>query len=566
MSLDDIKLGRTVFDESNDALFILRPEDLRILDVNATAQRLTQWSRRDLLETTIDRILSGSDPERVVQLFTACRKTIIFHSKEQYTLKRRFGGKLYTNVSASRLHGPDKTLSLVAVRDVTEKTQAQKALYRYHEELQRACETAEAANRAKSEFLANMSHEIRTPMTAIMGFADVALGRSKDPETVDALHTIQRNGEFLLEIINEILDLSKIESGQLKAELIQCSPFEIMADVGSAIVSRAHAKGLSLEIAHEGPLPLLIWSDPTRLRQLLINLAGNAVKFTETGGVQLISRLIDRETESPKIQFDVIDTGIGMTEDQVDRVFEPFIQGDSSTTRQFGGTGLGLTISQRIVELLGGRIDLRTQPGSGSTFSITISTGSLANVPVVNDPGEIEHSSRAVAESALVSDRLESRVLLAEDSPDNQRLVSYFLEKVGVEVAVATNGEQAVNLALAAWANGSPYDVILMDMQMPVLDGYEATRQLRESGYDGAIVALTAHAMDRDREECLAAGCNAFQTKPINREQLLTAVKRYTRSRRGTIATDQQLLDPDFAQRVRTTETEVPRHSDDEQS
>jgi signal transduction histidine kinase/AmiR/NasT family two-component response regulator len=393
--------------------------------------------------------------------------------------------------------------------------------------LQQKAHLAEAATLAKNEFLANMSHEIRTPMTAIMGFSEVVLGNVTSPDNIEGLHTIQRNGEYLLGIINDILDISKIESGKLEVETIECSPCQILTDVASLLRVRAGAKNLSLQVEYDGAIPETIQSDPTRLRQILINLIGNAVKFTEVGKIRLVARLIDADSDSPKMQFRIVDTGIGMTDEQVRKLFQPFVQADTSTARKFGGTGLGLAISRRLAEMLGGEIVVSSAAGEGSCFSVTVATGPLDSVRLIADASEAEQSvSRDRHVNSTAS--LDCRVLLAEDGPDNQRLISFVLKKAGAEVAVAENGQVAYELATAARDAGRPFDVILMDMQMPVLDGYGATAKLRGGGYANPIIALTAHAMSSDRQKCIAAGCDEYTTKPINRQELIAIVRQYS--------------------------------------
>jgi len=401
--------------------------------------------------------------------------------------------------------------------------------------LETAKEGAEAADRSKSEFLANMSHEIRTPMTAILGFTESMLDPGlSDSEKLDAIHTIRRNGEHLLTIINDILDISKIEAGKLEVEHIRCSPVQLAAEVQSLMRVRADAKGLPFNIEFIGAVPETIESDPTRLKQILVNLIGNAIKFTETGGVRLITRFVDDDTE-PTMQFDVVDTGLGMTKEQISKLFRAFSQADTSTTRKFGGTGLGLNISKRLAEKLGGDITIESKPNAGSTFRLTIAIGSLDGVKMLNDPARavIEQKSASVAGSgsdrtpATGSSALDCRILLAEDGLDNQRLIAFVLKKAGAVVTVAENGKLAHDAALEARDAGQPFDVILMDMQMPVMDGYEATSQLRQAGYTGPIIALTAHAMASDRQKCINAGCDDYATKPIDRKKLIEAIQQH---------------------------------------
>ena len=322
---------------------------------------------------------------------------------------------------------------------------------------------AEQANKAKDEFLANMSHEIRTPMTAILGFADALLDDGlRASERLEAVQTIRRNGDHLLEIINDILDRSKIEAGKLEVERVCCSPIKLVRDTKSLMAVRAESKQLSLELEFVGPIPETIHTEPTRLRQILINLIGNAVKFTHEGSVRVVTHLVDKDTPTPKTRFCVIDTGVGMTAEQVANLFQPFIQADASTTRKFGGTGLGLAISKRLVEMLGGDITLESKRGEGSEFCVTIQAGPLHGVKMIDqasmsvEPTALDSkgaaglSPRGAAQAeARGSPTLDYRILLAEDCVDNQRLISLVLKKAGADLTVVANGREAVDRVVA---------------------------------------------------------------------------------------------------------------------
>lgn len=401
----------------------------------------------------------------------------------------------------------------------------------------RLAEKAEAANRAKSQFLANMSHEIRTPMTAILGFSESLMESVRDPEAVDSVQTILRNGEHLMTLINDILDLSKIEEGQLQIEFIPCNPAEVLQEIHALMRGRAEAKSIQLRLKVQGPLPSRVRTDPTRLRQILINLVGNAIKFTEHGSVQMTASC-KQEDGLAKLAFTVEDTGMGMSPEQQTRLFRPFVQADDSMSRRFGGTGLGLTISKRLAEKLGGDIHVESEAGVGSTFRVSI----VAPVVPENESPE-ETTMPKPASPASTQDEDETaptdlsgvRCLLVEDGPDNQRLIAFVLRKAGACVEIRENGKEGLEEALRAAAAGEPYDVILMDMQMPVMDGYTATRELRAADYRLPVIALTAHAMAGSQQECLEAGCDAYANKPINRVTLTRLIANQAASVRNGV-------------------------------
>jgi signal transduction histidine kinase len=387
-------------------------------------------------------------------------------------------------------------------------------------------EKALDATRLKSEFLANMSHEIRTPMTAILGFADelettLPMKGSDDPAR-GALLTIQRNGAHLLTLINGILDLSKIEAGKFDVARTRFSPLELIADVVRLFAPRARDKRLRLIAVCDGPVPATIQSDDVRLRQVVINLVGNAVKFTETGEVRVIVRLAALDAPAGHLlEVAVEDTGPGIDVEQQQIVFEPFTQVRGDATREFSGTGLGLSLSRRLARLLGGDVVVTSALGRGSRFSARVATGPLDGVRMCL-PRELDDLLNAPTRSRpAFAFRLTGRLLLADDGEDNQRLLRAILTRAGLVVEVVGNGALAHDRALAAWELGEPFDVVLMDMSMPVMDGYEATRRLRAAGYTAPIVALTANAMAGDREKCLLAGCDDYATKPVVRAELL---------------------------------------------
>jgi len=403
--------------------------------------------------------------------------------------------------------------------------------------VQRAAELTLARNaalevaHAKAAFLAHMSHEIRTPMTAILGYVNVlADPRTTESERTSHLQTIRRNGQHLLRIINDILDLSKMEAGRMVVESVECWPLEILDQVVSLMKPRAVEKGLTFAVDYGTPMPERIRADPTRLRQILINLLGNAIKFTEVGGIRFH---VEMDPAAGLLRFRVIDTGVGLSPEAQARLFTPFTQGDPSTTRRFGGTGLGLAISKRLAEMLGGDITVQSKLERGSTFVLTLPTGPLDGVPLIGNPAEFGAAQSPVRPEVGADLAVRARILVVEDAQDNQRLFEYYLRKAGAEVAIADNGARGCEAALGAVAAGKPFDVILMDVQMPEVDGYEATRRLRAAGYRRPIIALTAHALETDRASCLAAGCDDFVTKPVDPERLIEAILQHVGQGQG---------------------------------
>jgi PAS domain S-box-containing protein len=501
---------RSLIESNIDALMTTDPAGI-ITDVNKQMEALTGCTRDELIGAPFKDCFT--DPARAE---AGIKRVLVEKSVTDYelTARARDGKQTVVSYNATTFYDRSRNLKGVfaAARDVTERK-------RVEVELQQAKAAAESASRTKSDFLASMSHEIRTPMNAIMGIADLLAKTALTPEQNRFVQIFRRSGDNLLNLINDILDLSKVEASQLDLERTEFSLSDHLEKVMEMVAPRAQEKSLALVCDIAPGVSNDLMGDPTRLRQVLLNLLGNAIKFTQSGSVSLRVEPDANSAVPTALRFTVTDTGIGIADDKLDRVFERFTQADSSTTRRFGGSGLGLTISRRLVELMGGRIWVESEVDEGSVFAFAVpfevSTAAMRPVaaPVGTGP-----------EAPLPA----LRILMAEDSPDNCTIALAYLEDTPYVVDVAETGVLACEMFKAG-----RYDLVLMDRQMPAMDGLTATRTIRawEKANDRAptpIIALTASALKGDRESCLAAGCTAYLTKPIKQAVLLQAIKDHS--------------------------------------
>jgi PAS domain S-box-containing protein len=523
---------RTLVESAGVLIWTLTP-DGTIVSLNPAFETILGWSRDDWVGRPFAVLVHPDDVARAEDLFGRAARGESLPPFE-LRLRARDGAFRIAEFLTTRPLRTRGRLDVMSIaRDVTEIRRAEETIAQA-ESLRRAKEAAEVASRTKSQFLANVSHELRTPMTAILGFTDILLGTETDADQRRRhLLAIRQNGEFLLDLITDLLDLTKVEVDKLRIESAPCDPARIVDEVVAALRPRAESRGLAVEVAYTSPIPLTVATDATRLRQILINLVSNAIKFTERGEVRL--RIGVTETGS-ELRFDVSDTGIGLSAEEQARLFEAFYRARSVAARGPSGSGLGLVISKRLAEALGGRLEFQSEPRRGSIFSLVLPIGSgpadQRRMPV---PGDVAATTETRPIPADVPAVLGTRILLAEDNEASRQVIGLFLEKAGAELVIASNGQEAIDQAIAARDAGQPFDLILMDMQMPVLDGYEATRTLRALGFHQPILALTAYAGDEDRQECLRFGCDDHLSKPIDSSRMLESIAHHLSRRESVV-------------------------------
>ncbi len=500
-------------DSTNDGYWVL-DADGAFVDVNPGYCRMMGYSREQVMSMCIADFEAVATME---QIQTQIRR-ITKKGHERFETRHRHSNGKWIDLEIT-VTGADQRYLVAFLRDISERKAADLAL----RELTRM---AESANQSKSDFLANMSHEIRTPMNGVIGLTDLVLDSPLNPEQREHLTMVKSSAESLLVILNDILDFSKIEAGKMRVESIPFTAAEVITDAIKSMQARARGKGLELACHLDSALPDVLWGDPGRLRQILINLCDNAIKFTSHGSVTVRSRIVALADDAFDLHLSVADTGVGIPQEKQDRVFQAFAQADSSTTRQFGGTGLGLAICAKLVELMGGRIWLSSEPGQGSTFYFTVrlraTPSASAAMPLAEAPAPAPAPTPTPAPASGAPRAL--HILLVEDHPVNQKLALSLLQKWDHRVVLAENGQEAVDIfAQQHW------DLVLMDVQMPVMGGIEATRIIRQSepaGQRTRIIAMTANAMDSDRQACLDAGMDEHLPKPFTAVKLRAVVER----------------------------------------
>ncbi|MDO3377233.1 response regulator [Geoalkalibacter halelectricus] len=522
---------RSLFENNHAVMLVIDPRDGAIVDANPAAARYYGWSVAELKSLNIKDINTLS-PAEVEAEMTRARQAQRNHFHFSHRLAD--GGIRPVEVFSGPIQIKGRSLLYSIVHDITERRRAEEQLHAANAQLAEATQRArqlaaeaESANQAKSEFLANMSHEIRTPMNGVIGMTQLLLDSPLNEEQREFAQIIHGSAASLLSLLNGILDFSKIEAGKLELENVEVRLEELLKEIRALVGVRATAKGVKFTCSLDPRLPKLLRGDPTRLRQILINLADNAVKFTAEGEIAIHATPMDMVQDEVVVKFSVRDTGIGIAADAMERLFQSFSQGDSSIPRRYGGSGLGLAISSRLARLMGGDIGVQSNPGQGALFWFTARLGRA-------QPAQAPHPDRAPAVRPA-SIAAGGRILLAEDNAINQRFAATLLTRMGLEVEAVDNGSVALD-ALAA----RPFDLVLMDVQMPGMDGLEATRRIRASSSPVVnsripIIALTAHALPGDRERCLQAGMNDYLSKPLDGAELRLALERWLPQTRAAL-------------------------------
>jgi len=514
-----------VFENSAIAI-MMADEQERLTSWNKFTEKLLGMNFNDLHLRPVKSLYPEKEWSKI-QDFKLRQKGLDIHLESKIIGK---DGKLIdVDISLSVLRNSKGTIrhSIVIVKDITDRKLVEGHLKETNFRLEQALEhanmlakEAEIANSTKSEFLANMSHEIRTPMNGIVGMLTLSLNKERDEKIREYLTIAKNCADNLLTLINDILDISKVEAGKLDIEVIDCNLDEVLSVINSTMRPLALEKGVDFNIVLTTDIPKKIKTDPTRLNQCLINLIGNAVKFTDAGSVT-IKVCLAKMADKPFICFDIVDTGIGVSVDKQKTVFEKFVQADGSTTRKHGGTGLGLAITKQLAELLGGGLTLTSEPGKGSTFSLIIAANTDVSTAAMISNDKWRKKEQEFELPSEINN-IAGKILVVEDDFANQQVILGILGETNLQTELANDGIEAVNKV----TSGS-YDLIFMDMQMPNMNGYDATRTIREKGYKIPIIALTAYAMKGDKEKCLDAGCDVYLPKPIDAEKLLKTLAEF---------------------------------------
>ncbi len=511
-----------------------------VISLSPAFETITGWPRADWIGRPFDALIHPDDLEAARRLHHQAMQGEALPRFELRVLSRTGDPQVCEFLLVTRMVEDSHEWLLGISRDITEQKRNEQALEQ-SESMRQARDAAEQASRAKSEFLSNVSHEIRTPLSALLGFNELLAEhptlRQGPAEIQEYLGSIRDHGQLLLALIDDLLDVARIEAGQLRVKREPCALPQILTDVVESLRAGAEAKQLRLQAELAGGTPQLIATDRLRLHQILVNLIDNAIKFTDRGGIRLTGRLLDRPGAEAALVMEIDDTGIGMTAEEMAGLFQPFYRVRPALRDGPRGNGLGLAICQRLARQLGGDVTVRSIPSVGSTFTLTVPVGLPAPDEVVQpQPQGKPQTPPASRETASPVPRLHARILLAEDHDANRQVITLRLNSMGAEVVPARNGKEALEQVRDAAEQGRPFDAVIMDMEMPVLDGYEAVRQLRAGGFTSPILAVTAYAMSKDREECLNLGCDEHISKPIEWDNFFRMLIQLLGARNGTAA------------------------------